>query len=83
MLGSRSLMLQRLKAAGADVMTGDEPVEVRPGVWLAFARDPEGNVLEFVQYDDVESYRPDLAAVKNTADSTGGGRSEDAASPIS
>ena len=27
-------------------------MEVRPGTWLAFFRDPEGNVLELVEYDD-------------------------------
>jgi len=26
-----------------------------------FARDPEDNVLEFVQFADVNAYRPDLA----------------------
>jgi hypothetical protein len=26
-----------------------------------FCRDPEGNVLEFVQFADVSAYRPDLA----------------------
>jgi lactoylglutathione lyase len=61
------LMLTRLKASAATLMTGDEPIEVRPGVWLVFATDPEGNILEFVQYDDVESYRPDLAAVHNAS----------------
>jgi predicted enzyme related to lactoylglutathione lyase len=60
------LMLRRLKSSAATIMTGDEPIEVRPGVWLVFATDPEGNVLEFVQYEDVASYRPDLAAVRNT-----------------
>ena len=65
-----ALMLRRLTAAGAQVLTGDEPVEVRPGVWLVFAKDPEGNVLEFVQYDDITAYRPDLAAVRNDAAET-------------
>ena len=36
------------------------PMEVRPGTWLAFFRDPEGNVLELVEYDDPAAYRPDL-----------------------
>jgi lactoylglutathione lyase len=61
------LMLGRLQQSAARVLTGDEPIEVRPGVWLVFATDPEGNVLEFVQYDDVGSYRPDLAAVRNVS----------------
>ena len=54
-------MLKRLTAAGVEVCTGPERVEVRPGTYLAFARDPEGNVLEFVEYADVKAYRPDLA----------------------
>jgi hypothetical protein len=29
-------------------------------VYLAFCRDPEGNVLELVQYSDIAAYRPDL-----------------------
>ncbi len=33
-------------------------VELRPGVWLVLATDPEGNFLEFLQYDDLASYRP-------------------------
>ena len=37
-------------------------VEVRDGVYLAFAEDPEGNLLEFVEYADVASYRPDYLA---------------------
>lgn len=52
--------IERLMAAGTSFMTGSQRVEVRPGVYLAFCRDPEGNVLELVQYDDIASYRPDL-----------------------
>ena len=52
-------MLIRL-AGKAAVLTGREKVEVRPGVWLAFVRDPEGNLLEFVEYDDLPAYREDL-----------------------
>ncbi len=51
------LMLERLRRSHVRLMTGAAKVEVRPGVWLAFARDPEGNVLEFVQYDDLAAYR--------------------------
>ena len=54
-------MLERLKARGVDVLTGPEMVEVRPQTFLVFARDPEGNVLEFVEYGDIAAYRPDLA----------------------
>jgi lactoylglutathione lyase len=52
-------MLARL-VGQATVLTGREKVEVRPGVWLAFVRDPEGNLLEFVEYDDLLAYREDL-----------------------
>jgi len=37
-----------------------EPVEVRKGFVALFAEDPEGNFVEFVQYDDIASYRPDI-----------------------
>ncbi len=53
-------LLARL-AGRAAMLTGDQRVEVRPGVWLAFARDPEGNILEFVEYDDIAGYRSDIA----------------------
>jgi catechol 2,3-dioxygenase-like lactoylglutathione lyase family enzyme len=33
-------------------------VGLRPGVSLVLATDPEGNWLEFLQYDDIRSYRP-------------------------
>lgn len=46
-------MIARLTAAGLPPLTGADKVEVRSGVWLAFARDPEGNFLEFVQYADI------------------------------
>lgn len=36
-------------------------VELRPGVRMALVRDPEGNFIEFAQYDDIAAYRPDLA----------------------
>ncbi|MDR6582802.1 VOC family protein [Herbaspirillum sp. BH-1] len=49
-----------LRAAGIEFMTGAQRVEARPGVYLAFCRDPEGNVLELVQYSDIAAYRPDL-----------------------
>jgi catechol 2,3-dioxygenase-like lactoylglutathione lyase family enzyme len=54
-------MLKSLLASEVDVMTGREVIEVRPGTFLVFARDPEGNTLEFVEYADVLGYRPDLA----------------------
>ncbi|HEV2269739.1 MAG TPA: VOC family protein [Steroidobacteraceae bacterium] len=50
-------MIERLHSLGAEITTGPRPVEIRAGVRLCFARDPEGNILEFVEYDDVTSYR--------------------------
>jgi hypothetical protein len=38
----------------------NEPLEVRKGFLALFALDPEGNYLEFVEYQDPASYRPDL-----------------------
>lgn len=49
----------RLKARGVKLMS-PEPVEVRPGVFALYALDPEGNYVEFVEYPDPASYRPDL-----------------------
>lgn len=50
----------KLLQAGIHFMTGNKRVEARPGVYLAFCRDPEGNVLELVQYTDIGAYRADL-----------------------
>ena len=50
---------ERLRAAGVEMMS-DAPIENRPGLRVAFFRDPEGNTLEFVEYADLASYRPDL-----------------------
>ncbi|MBP6019294.1 MAG: VOC family protein [Burkholderiaceae bacterium] len=55
-----SAAITRLLEAGTEFMTGNERVEVRPGVYLAFCRDPEGNILELVEYEDIASYRSDL-----------------------
>lgn len=52
--------LRRLLDGGGAAMTGDTPVQSRPGLSIAFLRDPEGNIVELVQYDDVAAYRPDL-----------------------
>jgi catechol 2,3-dioxygenase-like lactoylglutathione lyase family enzyme len=57
--------MARLKDAGIGFMTGPQRVEARPGVYLAFCRDPEGNILELVQYSDIEAYRPDLKKGNN------------------
>ncbi|MFY3431890.1 VOC family protein [Achromobacter mucicolens] len=50
-----------LQSKGVVFDSAPAPMEVRPGTWLAFFRDPEGNVLELVEYDDPAAYRPDLA----------------------
>ncbi|HRP22045.1 MAG TPA: VOC family protein [Alicycliphilus sp.] len=52
--------IARLQAHGVEFLTGPARVEVRPGTFLSFCRDPEGNVLELVQYADIHAYRPDL-----------------------
>ena len=52
-------VIARIRAADGRVRTGEEPVDFRPGVvQLAFAEDPEGNYLEFVQRNDLSTYRP-------------------------
>ncbi|MDK3020911.1 VOC family protein [Pseudodonghicola flavimaris] len=53
-------VVARAVAAGAALMTGAEPVEVRPGTFLAFLRDPEGHIVEIVEYADIAEYRADL-----------------------
>jgi len=50
---------KRLKDHGIKLMS-PEPVEIRKGVIALFAQDPEGNFVEFVEYPDLASYRPDL-----------------------
>ena len=54
-------VVRGLEAKGVVFDSKPAPMEVRPGTWLAFFRDPEGNVLELVEYDDPATYRPDLA----------------------
>src|SRR5580700_4426515 len=49
----------RLKKFGVELMSKN-PVEIRKGITAIFAKDPEGNFLEFVEYEDLASYRPDL-----------------------
>jgi lactoylglutathione lyase len=49
----------RLKKFGVELMSKN-PVEIRKGITAIFAKDPEGNFLEFVEYADLASYRPDL-----------------------
>jgi catechol 2,3-dioxygenase-like lactoylglutathione lyase family enzyme len=52
--------LARLAAHGVELVSGAEPIQTRPGTLIAFARDIEGNALEFVEYADLRAYRPDL-----------------------
>lgn len=52
-------VVTRLRKNRVDLVSNG-PVEIREGITAIFARDPEGNFLEFVQYADLTSYRPDL-----------------------
>jgi lactoylglutathione lyase len=52
-------VVRHLKECGVKLI-GTEPVEVRKGVFAIYSQDPEGNYLEFVEYPDIASYRPDL-----------------------
>ncbi|MDX3985212.1 MAG: VOC family protein [Achromobacter sp.] len=58
-------LVRNLQARGVVFDSTPAPMEVRPGTWLAFFRDPEGNVLELVEYNDPADYRPDLAGAAN------------------
>ncbi len=58
-------LLQVLKSKNVPVLQGYKKVEARPGFFLAFATDPEGNVIEFNEYADLASYRPDLLATQH------------------
>jgi lactoylglutathione lyase len=50
---------ERLRKHRVELMS-NEPVEIREGITAIFAQDPEGNFIEFVEYADLASYRPDL-----------------------
>lgn len=52
-------VVARLKSHQVDLVSNDA-VNIREGINAIFVRDPEGNFLEFVQYDDLAGYRPDL-----------------------
>ncbi len=52
-------VVTRLKEHNVDLVSEDA-VPIREGITAIFVRDPEGNFLEFVQYADLPSYRPDL-----------------------
>jgi len=68
------VMLAHLRGHGVRMRTGDEKVEVRDGVFLAFAEDPEHNFLEFVEYADIRAYRPDFHSGSRESDSGDRGR---------
>ncbi len=53
-------MIGRLSDRGIEILGNGRKIEVRPGLFAVFTRDPEGNVVEFVEYPDIASYRPDL-----------------------
>lgn len=56
-------ILARLRQdPGATLLSGLRPVTVRPGLQTVFVKDPEGNVVELSQDDNIEDYRPDLYA---------------------
>ncbi len=52
--------VERLKRAGANVMTDHGRLNVRDGCDLCNLSDPEGNFIEIVQYRDVSQYRSDI-----------------------
>ena len=58
-IADMSEVVKRLKEYDVK-MVAPEPVEVRKGVFALYTLDPEGNFVEFVEYPDVASYRPDL-----------------------
>lgn len=53
-------IVKRLKDNGVKLQSGDTKIEVRQGLFLVYALDPEGNYIEFLEVPDVGSYRPDL-----------------------
>jgi len=52
-------VVQRLQEKGVKTLSSG-PVESRPGVFAYFSVDPENNFVEFTEYPDIASYRPDL-----------------------
>lgn len=53
-------LVERLLALGGTAVSDGPIVDMGP-LHIAFVADPEGNVLELIQHDDIASYRPDLA----------------------
>jgi lactoylglutathione lyase len=52
-------LLERLERLGAVAVSDGPTVDLAP-LHIAFVADPEGNVLELIEHDDIASYRPDL-----------------------
>jgi len=59
-------ILIRLRQAETKIRTGSEAIMFRAGTYVVFAEDPDGNVLEFVERDDLDRYRPDGTATKGS-----------------
>ena len=57
-------ILKRLKENGVKLVSGEQKIEVRPGVFVVYVLDPEGNYVEFLEYPDIASYRPDIYPVR-------------------
>lgn len=53
-------IVKRLKENGVKLQSGDTKIEVRPGLFVVYTIDPEGNYIEFLEVPDVSTYRPDL-----------------------
>lgn len=60
-----TLIIEDLHAAASHLASAGYPmrregiVELRPGVLVCLVNDPDGNVVELVEYQDLRSYRPD------------------------
>jgi catechol 2,3-dioxygenase-like lactoylglutathione lyase family enzyme len=52
-------VVERLTEHGVRFVS-EAPIEVRKGFLALYVLDPEGNYVEFVEYSDPASYRPDL-----------------------
>ena len=62
LIADLSGLTSKLQASGHPLMGDAKPFEVRDGVNIAFVKDPEGNCIELVEYADITTYRPELAA---------------------
>lgn len=63
-----TLIIEDLHAAASHLASAGYPmrregiVELRPGVLVCLVDDPDGNVVELVEYQDLRSYRPETDA---------------------